>query len=339
MRGIDDRNLRADHAISFGSCCRRRKGVVVASDTLVVFTLSCVIIVAWALIYALNPWGWRFVGELGGGFLRQRRANTDEMWPSGGLPEPLQMSEIRASQAAKKLTVNVQRTGETLEFDLVQQQTRAVLNMLSGQSGTPLVIFPSDSTYVELAHAKMIRLWDTEEEIEYNLKGWPLVARSQAIKFAEAIERVVKAKKWSFDTFCTLSLSAVPTLYAYLLHFQKDVELVARDNFTFNFLPESFLTQDEKKRVLFLDGVVQTGGHIEQAWNDVKKAGHTPVGLFAVIRNDILPSGVAESEFLKNLFRDGNGACFMTASQILKYWKQQRSRTQAEGGLVRSKGN
>lgn len=305
--------------------------------TLVFFWTLLALIIFWLLLYAMNPFEWLFVQEIGGGFLSIRRQLSESLAAAINVREAV---GIPSREPPSDIAVHLQKTGEMYHVELKNLSSKipAVMERirLSLEKDTPLIIFPDECKYVELAHGKLVRLWDSEEKVELQLIGWPgsPPGLAEARKLAEKAAKLLQAKGWFFDTICTLSTTAIPLAYSYMFLVDKDFYVVACDNITGRFLPESFLEERKQRRILLLDAVIQTGAHVERAWKAVEKskAGHMVVGLVAVLYNDARPPEMETRPFLQELYNEGKAVTLISSSEILANWKESiKNNTPSDG--------
>lgn len=292
----------------------------------VFWTLLAFIVVCWLLLYAVNPFEWTFLEDIGGGFLSKR----PQLSPISAI-DVKQAVAIPSSEIPSSISVHIQKTGQTRTLDVkhgVGSKMSEVMEQLEAfpDGHTPLIVFPKKLKYVELAHGKQVRLWDDEKKEEVELIGWPgsLPKLQDARRLAKATANLIGTKGWSFDTICTLSSTAIPLAYSYMFYAERDFNLVACDNITGCFLPESFLENEQGRRVLLLDAIVQTGSHVERAWRALEKAGHFVVGFIAILYNDARSPVMEELPSLRNLFDQGKAVYLISGSEILKQWKELR---------------
>ncbi len=195
-----------------------------------------------------------------------------------------------------------------------------------GQESQELIIFPRSLQYVELAHCKHARIVNPENGKIYRLTGFPGAPPGywQTVELGKKIANVVNQNNWSFDTICTMSTMALPMAYSYMFVKRNPRYLVAFDNITGNFLPEDFLIAERGRSVLLVDTLVQTGNHLELAWNKIASQHHV-VGFIAAIENDLLPRGEEKCDFLKRKMQDGYAQSLWKASELVKNMEEARA--------------
>lgn len=281
------------------------------SETTVLVTVSLVLFVLWAFFFFAR----QFVNKMKVDLIGNQQGAVMVPWMKKQAQASL---DHYTSYEAKGIVIHVRNTGETQKFPSLPSSKQKLMASV-GERGQELLIFPKDSKYVELAHSKLARIWEPQGQSEYELVGFPGAPPnlSQATSLGQALADIVRMKRWEFDTICTMSTIALPMAYSFMFVSGKTCCIVACDNITGNFLPENFLTADHNKRVLLLDTILQTGQHVEQAWNALEQAHHVAVGFIAAFENDMLLPGEKQRPFLEKLFTDGKAVSLTKASTIM----------------------
>jgi orotate phosphoribosyltransferase len=183
--------------------------------------------------------------------------------------------------------------------------------------------------FIQLKHACDNLLVDPTEQKLLNwhaqlVMGQPLVL----LQLSAMLRTLIEDVGWRFDYICSLSDSGLPLAIMLGSHFKK--MLLEMDNITFSFAPYG---PDKNTRVLVVDSILQTGGHLLRAKERIEKEYNAKfAGCIVLVDNDMRPPERKRVDQVDSLMKDGQIVFLYEMSDLYAFRKKTVSRETGKTG-------